>query len=161
MVITILLIPLTRFVIWSFCHQVQLSLSWNLCLQYGAKTTTVTTKKQRWLRDAPYVWVSWTFLRFPDYTDGHFSQIVLICFCSDGLYGCAYVVDVGAAPYSGHFWRHGHLASPRQFVGSCASLRADLMLRSASLPFPPCLLLLYRVVHAAVACVSVEGIEMQ
>jgi len=29
---------------------------------------------QRWPRDAPYVWVSWTFSGVPDYAHGYFSR---------------------------------------------------------------------------------------
>ena len=39
--------------------------------------------------DVPYIWVPWKYLRPSDYTYGYFSQIVLMCFCSDRLYECA------------------------------------------------------------------------
>jgi len=30
---------------------------------------------QRWLRDAPYIWVPWRFLRLSDYAYGYFSKL--------------------------------------------------------------------------------------
>jgi len=57
------------------------------------KTSRLPSKKdkktelsQRWLRDAPYIWVSWKISRVPDYTPTATFPEILMGFSTDWCY---------------------------------------------------------------------------